>query len=164
MLVVKVSTTTWTGQSEQTGRWIVCPALKDARLLSHDAPAFQAAHLNLGQLLLEYHMWKLRGLFGGRLNIRRITSMSEQIYLLSDSDMDFLCISETWKGGVLIQYMWKMAVVMSQWLTPSLCLLSVSLCVLNKYLSDRGTVLNTSSVQLNTQVIELLLCTELHTV
>lgn len=40
---------------------------------------------------------KSRGLFGGHLNIRSIVSKNEQLsHLLSNSNLDFLCISETW--------------------------------------------------------------------
>ncbi len=40
---------------------------------------------------------KPRGLLGGHLNIRSITSKCEQVqHLLYESNLDFLCISETW--------------------------------------------------------------------
>ncbi len=40
---------------------------------------------------------KPKGLLGGHLNIRNIRSKSEQIqHLLLDSNLDFLCLSETW--------------------------------------------------------------------
>ncbi len=40
---------------------------------------------------------KPKGLLGGHLNIRSILSKSEQIqHLLLDSNLDFLCLSETW--------------------------------------------------------------------
>ena len=40
---------------------------------------------------------KTKGLLGGHLNIRSILSKSEQIqHLLLDSNLDFLCLSETW--------------------------------------------------------------------
>lgn len=46
-------------------------------------------------------MWdpraKPKGLLGGHLNVRSILSKSEQIqHLLLDSNLDFLCLSETW--------------------------------------------------------------------
>ena len=40
---------------------------------------------------------KPRGLFGGHLNARSVVSKSDQlIHLLSSSNLDFLCVSETW--------------------------------------------------------------------
>ncbi len=40
---------------------------------------------------------KPKGLLGGHLNIRSIKSKSEQVHhLLLDSNLDFLCLSETW--------------------------------------------------------------------
>lgn len=37
------------------------------------------------------------GIFGGHLNIRSILSKTEQLeQLLSDSNLDYLCLSETW--------------------------------------------------------------------
>jgi len=39
---------------------------------------------------------KPRGLFGGHLNIRSVVAKSELSHLLSNSNLDFLCISETW--------------------------------------------------------------------
>ncbi len=40
---------------------------------------------------------KPRGLFGGHLNARSVVSKSVQlIHLLSSSNLDFLCLSETW--------------------------------------------------------------------
>ena len=40
---------------------------------------------------------KPKGLFGGHLNIRSIVSKSDQIqHLLMESNLDFLCLSETW--------------------------------------------------------------------
>lgn len=40
---------------------------------------------------------KSRGLLGGHLNIQSIKSKSDQIqHLLTDSNLDFLCLSETW--------------------------------------------------------------------
>ena len=40
---------------------------------------------------------KLRGLFGGHFNIRSITAKSNQLtHLVSDSNLDFLCLTETW--------------------------------------------------------------------
>lgn len=40
---------------------------------------------------------KPRGLLGGRLNIRSVISEIDQInHILTDSNLDFLCLSETW--------------------------------------------------------------------
>lgn len=40
---------------------------------------------------------KPKGLLGGHLNIRSLISKSDQIqHLLLDSNLDFLCLSETW--------------------------------------------------------------------
>lgn len=40
---------------------------------------------------------KPRGLFGGHLNIRSMTAKSDQVtHLLSESNLDFICLSETW--------------------------------------------------------------------
>ncbi len=41
--------------------------------------------------------YKPRGLLGGHLNIRSILLKCDQVhYLLSNSNLDFLCLSETW--------------------------------------------------------------------
>lgn len=40
---------------------------------------------------------KPKGIFGGHLNIRSIVSKTEQIeHLLTDSNLDYLCLTETW--------------------------------------------------------------------
>lgn len=40
---------------------------------------------------------KPKGIFGGHLNIRSLVSKAEQIeHLLTDSNVDYLCLSETW--------------------------------------------------------------------
>ena len=40
---------------------------------------------------------KPKGIFGGHLNIRSLTPKADQVYhLLHDSNLDFLCLSETW--------------------------------------------------------------------
>lgn len=55
---------------------------------------FQTA--NHAKVLLDPKV-KPRGLFGGHLNIRSIVAKSEQLsHLLSNSNLDFLGISETW--------------------------------------------------------------------
>lgn len=40
---------------------------------------------------------KLKGIFGGHLNIRSIVSKTEQLeHLLTGSNIDYLCLTETW--------------------------------------------------------------------
>ncbi len=66
------------------------PAVKRQRLFK----TFQT--VNHAKVLWDPKL-KPRGLFGGQFNIRSITPNSNQlIHLLSDSNMDFLCLTETW--------------------------------------------------------------------
>ena len=66
------------------------PAVKRQRLFK----TFQT--VNHAKVLWDPKL-KPRGLFGGQFNIRSITPKSNQlIHLLSDSNMDFLCLTETW--------------------------------------------------------------------
>ncbi|XP_042291529.1 uncharacterized protein LOC121912999 [Thunnus maccoyii] len=66
------------------------PAVRTQRLFK----TFQT--VNHAKVLWDLKL-KPRGLFGGHFNIRRITAKSNQpTHLVSDSNLDFLCLTETW--------------------------------------------------------------------
>ncbi len=55
---------------------------------------------------------KPRGLFGGHLNIRSIASKNKQLsHLLSNSNLDFLCLSETWLHQLSSPSLWELGEV-----------------------------------------------------
>ena len=48
-------------------------------------------------LVIWDQQYKPKGVFGGHINIRSLTPKADQVHhLLENSNLDFLCLSETW--------------------------------------------------------------------
>lgn len=91
---------------------VIQPSLK--RMQLEETPTNRTTRKLINPAIMKYRKWKVfqtvnnsriiwdpraksRGLLGGHLNIQSIKSKSDQIqHLLTDSNLDFLCLSETW--------------------------------------------------------------------
>lgn len=84
--------------------WLGCSARAEG---NHVCEASESCDLQISENRKIFHtvnhsriIWdpqsKPKGILGGHLNVRSLKSKADKIHLLLDSNLDFLCLTETW--------------------------------------------------------------------